>query len=373
MKGQKGGIPSIDSSDIHKLDLLGHELGNALNGLLGMVELLGESELDTQQDRWLRAIAQSGSHMQSLIRSFRFFREETGLDFVPRAVGVDGVELLEQVIISHTPAAVSGNNRLMLVTGPAVPRRWRCDPCLVRQLLDNLVGNALKFTRDGEVVLEADTLPGETDAGRTLLFRIIDNGPGIGAGVESRISEAGIPGRSRAQEGPGNRGLGLLISRYIVQSMRGSMSWDRNAGGGTSFEIQLPGALLLREPGSPLPGSSLLAQFRVRLQLDRSSRRSVQSILDRLGVTRRSGRVEESAKEDGALDLIISEASGLHGGNSPCLILTPRPASGRAPCSRRLEAPVLESTLGLLLFEIALEWRSIEIRNGKPGSTPTRR
>jgi hypothetical protein len=370
MKGQKDGTPSTGLSDNHKLDLLGHELGNVLNGLLGMAELLGDSGLDAGQDRWLRAIAQSGMHMQSMIRSFRFFQQGSGLDFIPRVIEVDGVELLEQVITSHTPEARSGNNKLLLVTGPALPRHWSCDPCIVRQMLDNLVGNAVKFTRDGEIVLEAEASP---DAHGALVFRISDNGPGIGPAPENRIFEAYQQGRHKVEDGSGNRGLGLFISREIVRSMNGRISCIHKTGGGACFEILLPDTLLAQKAGSPFMRSSLLGHIQVSLRLEETVMRSVQGLLDRLGVRHTAGRPSENCEADGCLSLLISEPPETHGEHPPCLLLSPQAGGGGAPPSRLLDPPVLESSLGLLLLEIVLEWRGLQVRTGKPGSAPTRR
>jgi hypothetical protein len=151
MKGHKGGFPSTIFPDDHSVAMLGHELGNVLNGLLGMAELLGDSGLSAEQDRWLTAIEHSGRQMQSLISTVRFIEGGAGLNIVPRKRRADGMELLEQVIISHTPAARLRNYRLILVMEPGLPRHWYCDACLVRQLLDNLVGNAIKFTCAGKL------------------------------------------------------------------------------------------------------------------------------------------------------------------------------------------------------------------------------
>jgi len=373
MKGQKGDFPSTTFPDDHSVTMLGHELGNVLNGLLGMAELLGDSGLSAEQDRWLTAIEHSGRQMQALISTVRFLEGGAELNIVPRKRRADGMELLEQVMISHTPAARLRNNRLLLVTEPGLPRHWYCDACLVRQLLDNLVGNAIKFTCAGEIVVEVTSAPGTGAAGEMLEFRITDTGPGLGAVAEKQIFGAYQRSSPSHGDNPGDRGLGLFICRKIVLAMNGRISCSSPEGGGACFEMALPEALILQQDDLPVLRSSLLAQVRCQLELGYPLRRSVENFLTRLGV-RWSNHEPTAVRSSGyGLTLVISDAARTPGNHLPGLLLTPLSHSGRAPGSRILDAPVLESSLGALLLEFALQWRSLEIRNGTPGSVPTPR
>jgi len=371
--GHKGSIPITDFPDDHDVVLLGYELGNVLNGLLGMAELLGESGLNTEQNQWLKAIEHSGRQMQSLIRTIRPLKDETGSNIVPDNKRTDGIELLEQVIISHTPAARSGSSQLLLVTHASLPRYWNCDACLVRQLLDNLVGNAIKFTRDGEIVIEAAAVAVAGTASETLEFRISDTGRGLGATAGKNIFGAYQQCAPSSGGNSENRGLGLFICRNIVVAMNGSISCSSPEGGGACFEVSLPQALILRQAHPPVFRSSLLAQIRCQLKLRNQLRHSVENILTRLDVRWSDYGPRAPETTDQVLVLLISEAPGKPDNHLPCLLLTPRSPPGYAPGSRILEAPVLESSLGLLLLEISLQWRSFEIRNESPDSVPVQR
>ena len=373
MKGHKGGFPSTIFPDDHNVAMLGHELGNVLNGLLGMAELLGNSGLSAEQDRWLTAIEHSGRQMQSLISTVRFIEGGAGLNIVPRKCRADGMELLEQVITSHTPAARIRNNRLLLVTEPGLPRYWYCDACLVRQLLDNLVGNAIKFTCDGEIVVEVASVSGAGAKGEMLEFRIADTGPGLGAVAEKQIFGAYQRSAPSYGDKPGDRGLGLFICRKIVLAMNGRISCSSPSGGGACFQVNLPETLVFQRNDIPVLRSSLLAQIRCQLELEYPLRRSVENFLTDLGV-RWSNQEPTVAHSSGhGLELVISDTARTPGNHAPGLLLTPLSHSGREPGSRILDAPVLESKLGALLLEIALQWRRQEIRNGTPGSVPTQR
>jgi hypothetical protein len=367
MKGHENGIPSTDFPDDHNLLVLGHELGNVLNGLLGMAELLGDSGLTVEQGRWLRAIEVSGRQMESLIRTVWRPDKAGRPGIAPRCERVDGIDLLEQVVISHTPAARSRNNQLFLVAEPRLSRYWRVDDCLVRQLLDNLVGNAIKFTRSGEIVIEAE--PAEVDGkpGGAIRLIVSDSGPGFDGPVTEHIFRAYHRCSDAGEESAGNRGLGLYICRSIAMAMRGQITSVSPEGGGARFEVVLPGALSIEKPGQSMLCSTLLEQVQCQLRLGSALRRSVANFLARLGVQFSDREINPPGE---SFVLVISETPRQLTGQPPSLLFTPHSGCGVAPHRKILEAPLLESTLGAMLLEMALEWRSLVLRNENPGSIP---
>jgi len=367
MKGLKHGIASTVFPDDQKLVILGHELGNVLNGLLGMAELLGNSGLTAEQGRWLRAIEHSGRQMESLIRSGRFFRNAGQTVCASHPSAVDGLELLEQVVISHTPAARRKKNRLVLVVQPELPRHWFLDACRVRQLLDNLVGNAVKFTRSGEIVIEAAAVPADGKPEGSVRFRISDTGPGFGAGTAEQIFAASHRRPESGKAGFENRGLGLYICRSIVVAMNGLITCSSPEGGGARFEVELPGALRMEEGRPPVLRSSLLDAVHCQLKLGGELGRSVKNFLARLGV--QYSEVERALPGQG-LVLFISEAPQPSTRDFPPLLVRPCMHHDVAPERKVIQAPLLESSLGALLLEIAFEWRSLEFRNENPDSIP---
>jgi len=355
MKGQKGGIPSVAKPENHEIAMLGHELGNVLNGLLGMAELLRDSGLHAEQEQWLKAIEQSGRQLRRLIVSFQSFKGGSGPAACPQISNLDGLALLEQVVISHTPAARANQNRLLLVVEPDVPGRWRCDPCMIRQLLDNLLGNANKFTHSGEVVLEAAVVPGDTAPSNMLELRVSDTGPGIRATDGDRIFDA----YERKNGGDGcvdGNGLGLYICHNIVQLLNGRIDWSSPTGGGSCFDVVLPGVLDTGNGQQSLFPVSLLQQVQCRLKLENPLRRSVANFLTRLGVRWSNNRPALTGFRENDLEVLISEARMSHNCGAPALLLTPRAPQGSDRPGHLLFAPVLESTLGPLLLEMVLEW-----------------
>lgn len=357
MKGRKGDLPVTVFPDDHPLAMLGHELGNVLNGLLGMAELLSESGLDPEQRRWLEAICHSGYQMHALIGVCRRWHGGVRTGFEPERTRFDGIELLERVLTSHTPAARERKNRLVLLTDPGLPRHWVCDACLVRQLLDNLLGNAVKFTSHGDIVVEA-AAGGKDGGGRRLEFCISDTGSGIVDAVGESLFEAYKGSGNVSGDSTGDRGLGLFVCAEIVRSLRGRITCSNSTGAGARFRISLPDTLVRPMRGAAPLRSALLERVRCHLELDDPLRLSVKNFLTRLGV--------RPPNSDGGLELKICEVPGQEGNDLPELLLKPlgRPAPGFA--CRRLPAPVLESSLGTVLLEMALEWQAC-VRNGKPG------
>ena len=367
MKGHEHAIASTVFPSNHDLAVLGHELGNVLNGLLGMAELLGDSGLNAEQNRWLKAIENSGRQMESLIRSVWAVQEEGEQISAPQPIRVDGMEILEHVVTSHTPAASLRKNRLLLVAHPDMPRYWRLDACLVRQLLDNLVGNAIKFTREGEVVIEAAAVAVEGDPGRAIRLRVSDTGPGFDLAKSEHLFTAyhrsSVPGKAAI----GNRGLGLYICRKIAVVLGGDIKCAIPENGGSCFEVILPGAFC-SDKGRPLAlQSSLFGRVRCQLDLGEALYPSVGNFLSRLGVP--FGEEDAAPPRDG-FSLLISEAPQACVKGLPSLLFTPHPDSTFKPQQRILQAPLLESSLGSLLLEIALEWRSLVLRNESPDSVP---
>lgn len=356
MKAHKDGNPPLSSNQ--GVAELGHELGNVLNGLLGMARLVRDSGLNAEQERWLRAIEQSGRQMRWLVEAFRCEPGCPDPTIASRPAELDGIDMLEQAVLAHAPAARDSFNRLMLVADAELPHYWMCDPCLLRQILDNLLGNALKFTRSGEVVLEAGR-PGPESGGQgDLSITVTDSGPGIDATLGSRMFAAYEQGEASLRGRSNGRGLGLFIARRIVESMGGAINWCSPAGGGARFEVLLPGVLVPVCAASGKLPTGMLQALECHVDLAGPLRRSVIGCLARLG----AGGPQQSPDR---LQVSLTELplTGDHPG--PVLGLHARTAAGDVIGSKRLQAPILECSLGPLLLEFALEW--LWIRNDKPG------
>lgn len=336
--------------------VLRHELANALNGMLGMTEVLAGSRLTVEQRQWLCAIASSGRQMQSLIGSGLPDRALPSPNALKSSSRIDGVQLLEQVLISNTPAALARGNHLLLIMSPGLARQWSVNACLLRQVLENLVANAIKFTVDGVITIQAVSVTPDDGGRKSLRLMVRDSGPGFDPAEAQRIFTAYAQLGERQADRPESRGLGLHICKELVRTLRGSISCANRAAGGASFEVVLPGVLPSEKAPPDVVGSVLLERLCCRLDLTNPLRRSVEGFLSRLGV-----RLVKSMASlpDTKLCLAITEKNASTAGVTPGLLLTPYASRGKAPPVKAIEVPVLESRLGRVLLELALEWHRL--------------
>jgi hypothetical protein len=375
MKGCKRGIPR-NVSDPFVAEIC-HELGNVLNGLLGMAQLVRDSALTAEQDRWLRAIEQSGWQLRRLVDAFRQGPVRAGDGATYRPATLDGVDLMEQLLLAHAPAARAQANRLWLTADSELPRCWVSDVRLLRQLLDNLLGNALKFTRSGEVELEARMATADAGSHGSLMLAVTDSGPGIHPELGQRMFEAYERGPAPVRDECGGYGLGLFICQRIVRTLGGDIRWSTPSTGGTRFTVTLPGVISSAPSRPAIRPSRILQSVECRVELQGAARRSVVCSLSRLGVAR-GGMAN---RPEGAVGRAIGGPDHFHGpapvlvsiqetpieAGASCapLLLQTRTPDGGVLGSRLLDTPVLECSLGPLLLELALE--CLWLRNADRG------
>ena len=219
---------------------MSHELRTPLNAILGYAQILRACELSDRQNVAARTIQQSGEHLLALIGDILdISRIEAGkLDLAPRAV--EPRAIVRSVADMIAVRAQEKGLAFRWEVAPDVPHCLIVDDKCLRQVLLNLLGNAVKFTSAGEVSLTVRSAG--VDAGKaTLLFEVRDTGPGIAPDEVERIFEpfeqAGEPAHH-----PGGTGLGLSISRHIVTAMRGNLTVQSKPGEGSlfAFDIQVP-------------------------------------------------------------------------------------------------------------------------------------
>ena len=214
------------------LATLGHEIRTPMTGVLGMTELLLHTPLTPLQNEYARAMRRSGTLLLKLVNdALDLARIETGrleLELAPFAVQ----DLIDDVIrLERLQAEEKGLACELEVSG-------RLPPCLVgdavriKQILLNLVNNALKFTEKGRVILRVE----RADAG--LVFSVIDTGPGIPPENQERMFERFEQGQS--PERRNGSGLGLAICRELVASMKGTLSLESTVAVGSRFRVYLP-------------------------------------------------------------------------------------------------------------------------------------
>ncbi|MEE8495548.1 MAG: HAMP domain-containing sensor histidine kinase [Xanthomonadales bacterium] len=357
MQGKRGSKRSEQN-----LAMLGHELCSALNGIQGMTELLSGTRLNGEQKQFVEAMKLSIGQMNWLIGGINSLRHSTVFPFSPERRVLDGPGLLEQAVRCHTRAAMIKNNLLLLVIDPQLPQRWFGDARLLRQIIDNLLGNAIKFTQSGLVVIEARRAPAGQgkDTGLELLVR--DTGIGFNQAASRRIFKPFVQAGSGIGRVHGGAGLGLYICRRIVSRLNGQLDCISKPGLGSSFRITLPDAL---EPGpceERAVSSDLLSSMTCQVSVQDELGRSLEFLLQRIGIKIEPCPDGEKLYTDVEfrVEISLADPCGHDALVNHCLLFTPgsvRSNAGPLSGIRRMQPPFLASTLGPMLMEMALEQR----------------
>lgn len=215
-----------------------HELRTPLTSILGYADLLTSPDLSTQQRaEFLQHVRRSGRHLLALINDLLdIARIESGeLTITPRPTSP--LQLLEEVASMLRPQIATRPIRLESIVVPPIPETVHLDPDRVRQVLMNLLGNAIKFTEHGSVTLRMSLVAG---AAPMLRFEISDTGPGIDpAQVEAMFETFSQRDASTSRRHAG-LGTGLPLARRLVTALGGRMQVESRIGVGSTFIVELP-------------------------------------------------------------------------------------------------------------------------------------
>jgi len=209
-----------------------HELRTPLNGLLGVAQLLAQSELTANQRAHVEAIRSSGEALLGLVNDILDMAELDAGRIEPARAPFDPEALVQSVVELMAPRAREKRLDIAAWRAADVPAEIVGDGPRLRQVLFNLVGNALKFTETGGVEVRARTAPG--DRGR-LRIEVRDTGPGVAPADRERIFEE----FARADDRREGSGLGLAISRRIARALGGDIFYEPADGGGSVFAVEV--------------------------------------------------------------------------------------------------------------------------------------
>jgi signal transduction histidine kinase/ActR/RegA family two-component response regulator len=234
----KAAAEAANESKSRFLAAMSHEMRTPLNAVLGMNRLMLKTQLTEEQRRYAQMIRSSGQALLELINDILdLSKVEAGrmgleiVDFNPAAV-------VENVVSLLAPRAQGKGLTLDLDIAPGVPAALRGDPTRLRQVLLNLVGNAVKFTEQGGVKVRVTHRPA-ADGKHELSIAVRDTGIGIAPEALSKLFERFVQADSSTARRYGGTGLGLAISAEIVGLMGGRIQVQSEAGVGSTFEVVL--------------------------------------------------------------------------------------------------------------------------------------
>jgi hypothetical protein len=264
---------------------MSHEIRTPMNGIIGMGGLLLEAGLDEPARRYAATIVESAEALLGVIDEVLDIAKLEAGKLQIRATGFELVPLVEGAAAVLAPRAAEKGIVLTVSVDPQLPLSLHGDSGRLRQVLLNLIGNAVKFTERGGVAVRVARAESRAAVPLWLRFEVRDSGPGIAAATRERLFRKFSQGDSSITRRYGGTGLGLAISRELVTLMGGEIGVISTEGAGSTFWFELPFGL---PPSSPPPSVQAapvaMRSLRVLLAEDNAvNQRVVEVILCRAG------------------------------------------------------------------------------------------
>ncbi len=216
-----------------------HELRTPVNGVIGISHLLEKTNLDSKQQDYLKKIKSSGELLLGLVNDLLDFSKLESGKLELEYIEFDLNEVLERVATVVGVKAKEKGLELIFDIGKRVPAKIKGDPLRLSQVLVNLINNAIKFTEEGEIILKISMKEEEEEKG-LLLFEVIDTGIGMTPEQQKRLFKSFSQTDASISRKYGGSGLGLMISKQLVELMGGSIDVESELGKGSRFFFTMP-------------------------------------------------------------------------------------------------------------------------------------
>lgn len=240
---------------------MSHEIRTPLNGIIGFCRLLGRSSLDTRQQEWLQHVHRACDNLLMLVNDVLDFSKLEANRLTLEEADIDVVSLVDEVVGLHAPEAQRKQLHLVAMVYDDVPTPLCGDPLRIHQVLSNLIGNALKFTHEGEVIVRV-MLDNQEGQHVVLNISVSDTGIGLSDDHQEALFSAFSQAEPSHSRQFGGSGLGLTICRQLIERMGGEIEVESELGKGTTFSFTLP---ILAHKAIERPAEISLANPIIRL------------------------------------------------------------------------------------------------------------
>ena len=325
---------------------MSHELRTPLNGIMGLSELLRE-QASSRQGELLDTLQGSARHLSDIIgKILDFSRLEAGRMTVSQ-VSFDVGQVVAETVSALLPLARQKNLPVTVLMDARFPVSLRGDPFHLKQILTNLLGNAIKFTESGEVRLTVTPVQTTKDRELYVRFEVSDTGIGIAEDEKSRIFESFSQGDDSVTKRYGGAGLGLAITRQLVDLEKGTLGFLSQSGKGSIFWCSIPYTV---DPDLSLlkPGWTIQKQVSVWAPPERQG--EIRTVLELLGI-------DPNSRDSDPFEESHAPAASLFSRKSLLATLTPETLPAfREYLDTQLKRPFREDPLTILSVEtISLE------------------